>query len=360
MRRVLVVSVLLLVGVFAIWGVGTLVDRSTPEERASRELFRAVGEGALEPLYASLTAGADLEARDEAGHTPLILAAQRADIGAVRALLGAGADVNAQDGSGATALLHAVQTEDPQVALTLLQAAADPTVRNAEGRSALDYAADNGAMRRSQVLPLLEGAPETFDPDWPSGFVSPVPGATFSSREPHLPGSRRAYRNGYHEGFDFYHGVVGVDIAYGTPVVATADGVVVRAMHDYVEMTPETFEAILEDAANRPATPMETLDRLRGRQVWIEHPGGFVSRYAHLSGIPESVRIGERVVQGQVVGYAGNSGTSAGVEGTTEEPHPHYELWHKDTYLGEGLNPDQIYTLVAQVFGERALPPVRE
>ena len=118
--------------------------------------------------------------------------------------------------------------------------------------------------------------------------MPPVEGATFSSRDTHLPGSRRVYRNGYHEGFDFYSGVVSVPITYGTPVVATADGVISRADHDYVEMTQEAYDGLISDARNQAVTPQSTLDELRGRQVWIQHPGGFVSRYAHLSNIPDT------------------------------------------------------------------------
>ena len=216
-------------------------------------------------------------------------------------------------------------------------------------------------MRRSSLYLVLEDlARHDFNPDWPSGFISPVPGATFSSRAAHRAGARRAYRNGYHEDFDFYDGVVSVPIDYGTPVAASADGMMMRADHDYTELTPEELQALLDDAAARPTTPRATLEKLRGRQVWLAHPGGFISRYAHLSAVPE-LEVGQTVVQGQTVGLAGNSGTSEGAAGTREDAHPHYELWRgEETYLGEGLTPDEIYPLVAQVFGERALPPFRE
>ena len=362
--------ILFLVGVAVLWGLGVVqvdfgsLGRMSREERANQEFFNVVRTSGLDEVQTSLAAGADVSATDESGQTALIYAAgANEDPSVVEGLLEAGADVNARTTAGWTALMHAVRDNpNPEVPLELLQAGADPTLRNDEGKAALDYAAENGVMRRSSVLPVLEGLTDKpFDPSWPSGFVPPVEGATFSSRDTHLPGSRRAYRNGYHEGFDFYNGVVRVPITYGTPVVATADGVVSRADHDYVEMTPEEYDGLISDAQNQAVTPQSTLDKLRGRQVWIEHPGGFVSRYAHLSGIPDTITVGTRVTEGQTVGFSGNSGTIEGISGTQDDPHPHYELWRgSETYLGEGLGPDDIYPLVAQVFGEGALPLRRE
>ena len=65
-----------------------------------------------------------------------------------------------------------------------------------------------------------------------------------------------------------------------------------------------------------------------GNMVVIDHGNGFTSLYAHLSTF--SVRKGERVQQGQIVGNMGNSGNSTG-------PHLHLEI-HKD---GRSLNPAQ-------------------
>ena len=362
--------VLLIGGAAVLWGLGVVqvdfgnLGRQSREARAAQEFFNVVQTSGLDAVETSLAAGADVNATDENGQTALIYASSaNTDPKVVEGLLEAGANVNAQTTTGWTALMTAVRDNpNPEVPLELLQAGADPTLRNNEDKAALDYATEDGEMRRSSVLPVLENlADKPFNPSWPSGFVPPVEGATFSSRDTHLPGSRRAYRNGYHEGFDFYSGVVSVPITYGTPVVATADGVVSRADHDYVEMSQEEYDGLISDAQNQAVTPQSTLDELRGRQVWIQHPGGFVSRYAHLSNIPDTLVAGTRVTQGQVVGFAGNSGTVEGVTGTQDDPHPHYELWRgSETYLGEGLGPDAIYPLVAQVFGEGALPPRRE
>ncbi|NPA32796.1 MAG: M23 family metallopeptidase [Aquificae bacterium] len=83
----------------------------------------------------------------------------------------------------------------------------------------------------------------------------------------------------------------GIDIAAptGTPVVATADGVVLFS--GYV--------------------------RGYGYVVVIYHGYGFTTLYAHLSG--REVRTGEHVAKGKVIGYVGATGRTTG-------SHLHYEV----------------------------------
>jgi murein DD-endopeptidase MepM/ murein hydrolase activator NlpD len=54
-----------------------------------------------------------------------------------------------------------------------------------------------------------------------------------------------------------------------------------------------------------------------GLVVEIDHGGGFVTRYAHLSRF--SVRVGHLVRKGEVIGFVGNTGNSSG-------EHLHYEI----------------------------------
>jgi murein DD-endopeptidase MepM/ murein hydrolase activator NlpD len=371
MRALVITLVLFALGGVAAWQLGIIQLGFTnlpsfsrqAQERSQQDIFNVAKTGDPEKLQAALAAGGNLAARDAYGQTPLMYAAAKnSDPRVIEAMLRAGADINAVTDSGWTALMYAARDNtNPEVALLLLQAGANPTLVNSEGQRAIDLAADNGAVRRSsayRIMEALQGRP--FDPAWPSGYTVPVQGAHFSGRPSHLPNSPRAYRNGIHEGFDFYNGVSGVPIEYGTPVVATAPGVIIRADHAYQEMTLAEYEAIVAEARQSAITPERVLDKLRGRQVEIEHPGGFVSRYAHLSGIPEEIQVGVRVRQGQIVGYSGNSGTIEAARGTQDDPHPHYELWRGRTYLGEGMTPDEIYTRVAQIFGPQALPPFRE
>ena len=332
--------------------------------RGQGTLFSVVKSGDVTQLQEMLAAGGDVNARDQYGQTPIIYAiSEGAGEAVVRALLAAGADVNVTTEAGWTPLMYAARDADSAGTVQLLMfAGADPTVRNAEGQSAADLARANPAVASTWLLDrLLYLADHPFSSDWPSGYTVPVEGATISSRSTHLPGATRAYRNGTHEGFDFYDGTVSVEIAYGTPIRAVAEGVVIRADHDYVEMSLDEYNKIIATAQRNLSTPEEILDKLRGRQVWIRHPGGFVSRYAHLSAISEGLQVGAEVAQGERIAATGNSGTLEAAQGTREGPHPHVEIWKgNEAYLGYALEACQIYPLAAQVFGEVALPPYTE
>ena len=89
----------------------------------------------------------------------------------------------------------------------------------------------------------------------------------------------------------------------GTPIYATGDGIVKRA-------------------DNRAAG--------FGNHVRIDHGFGYVSLYAHMS--KYKVKRGQKVKRGEIIGYVGNTGRSAG-------PHLHYEIF-KD---GKKINPLNFY-----------------
>jgi murein DD-endopeptidase MepM/ murein hydrolase activator NlpD len=85
----------------------------------------------------------------------------------------------------------------------------------------------------------------------------------------------------------------GIDLStyrQGDPIVATADGQVVT-----VDFDENGF----------------------GNYVIIRHKHGFYTRYGHMQSF--KVRTGQRVQQGEVIGYIGNTGRSTG-------PHVHYEV----------------------------------
>lgn len=92
----------------------------------------------------------------------------------------------------------------------------------------------------------------------------------------------------------------GVDLAAptGTPIYATADGMVSKA---------ERFSSY-------------------GNYVSIEHGAQLQTRYAHMSSIV--ARAGQRVKKGELIGYVGSTGRSTG-------PHLHYEV----RVAGEAVNP---------------------
>jgi len=90
------------------------------------------------------------------------------------------------------------------------------------------------------------------------------------------------------------HGYNGVDLgaAEGTPFMASAPG-----------------EVIVARASGWNGG--------YGQYIVIRHDNGTQTLYAHASGIV--VGIGQRVVQGQVIGYVGSTGRSTG-------PHLHFEI----------------------------------
>ncbi|MBN1483291.1 MAG: peptidoglycan DD-metalloendopeptidase family protein [Chloroflexia bacterium] len=182
-------------------------------------------------------------------------------------------------------------------------------------------------------------------------FGRPIEGVLYlPERDSLLPGAPRVYRYGIHQGWDLYGGTMGIDIPYGTPVLAVADGTIVRADWDFREMTPDEQAQVLATCDQLHYTPPEILDQLRGRQIWVEHENGLVARYVHLSGIAEGIVTDTPVVQGQVLGYAGNSGTSESVAGTRQGVHLHFEFFLRGHYLGEGLSIVETRRLLQQLF----------
>ena len=170
------------------------------------------------------------------------------------------------------------------------------------------------------------------------GFQYPIQGACLPAEDDLIPNAPREYRFGVHEGVDFYPGRACATIERGMPVLAARTGIVIRADVDYKEITQEEMDGLLGRSAQEGFTPPEVLDRLRGRQVWIDHGNGVVTRYCHLLSIEPGIAVDVAVEVGQVVGRVGNSGTPEGVTDPNMENHLHFEIRVGDTYLGQGLS----------------------
>jgi murein DD-endopeptidase MepM/ murein hydrolase activator NlpD len=183
-----------------------------------------------------------------------------------------------------------------------------------------------------------------------AGFIYPIAGACLPSTDYQMPNAPREYRRGVHEGVDFYTGFACVPVPAGTPALAAKAGRVIRADHDYVGLTQAELADLLTRSQSQGYTDAEALNRFRGRQVWIDHGGGVVTRYCHLSAIPDDIQVGQAVEQGHVVGYVGDSGTPESVTAPGVEAHLHFELRVGSSYLGAGLPPDQVRALYEQVF----------
>lgn len=160
---------------------------------------------------------------------------------------------------------------------------------------------------------------------------SPVENAQVTTIAGQLPNAPRPYRNGIHEGIDYY-------LAAGTPVVAVGAGIIIRADHDFIEMTLAEYNEAVRLSQAATITPEKMLDKFRGQQVWLQHQNGIITRYAHLQHISPNIKVGYAVTKGQQIGNIGNSGTKSAVVGKILSaggaPHLHFEVWLGDTYLG--------------------------
>lgn len=121
-------------------------------------IFAALAEQPLLELL--LAAGADVNARDRSGQTPLMVASWRKHPTAALRLVAAGADVNALDDRGDTALVYACMHEQAEIVAALLDADADPTVVSKTKHTALYYAASNAneALTRRLFELFVAGA----------------------------------------------------------------------------------------------------------------------------------------------------------------------------------------------------------
>jgi len=165
-----------------------------------------------------------------------------------------------------------------------------------------------------------------------------------------MPNAPREYRQGIHEGIDFYDSDNCVLIGMDTEVLAAKDGKVTRADLDYHDLTAEELAEIDERIAAQGQCDAEALDVFRGRQVWIDHGGGVVTRYAHLGRIAEGIRTGVSVRAGDLIGYVGNSGTPESIDNPLGEMHLHFEIRVGDRYLGQGLSPQECRSLYEKAF----------
>ena len=196
---------------------------------------------------------------------------------------------------------------------------------------------EQGATAQSVPSDDPPAAQQTIAPSDPLlGFSMPLPGACVSAFEGHLPNAPRAYRNnGIHEGLDFYTEASCIPVDRTTPVLAAKAGVVLRADRAYVDVTPEDW-ARFEQAG---FAGEQILDELRGRQVWIDHGQGIVTRYAHLSAIAAPIFEGVNVRVGQVIGFVGESGQRESFATPGSDLHLHFEIRINDGWLGQGLEP---------------------
>jgi hypothetical protein len=109
--------------------------------------------------------------------------------------------------------------------------------------------------------------------------------------------------------------------AYGTPLMAVADGVIAA--------TKDSIPQNVPGAASR-AVPI-TMTTVGGNYVAIDIGRGRYALYAHVQPGSLRVKVGDHVKRGQVVALLGNSGNST-------EPHVHFQIADGPTFLSsEGI-----------------------
>lgn len=197
--------------------------------------------------------------------------------------------------------------------------------------------------------PTVEATAPPADPRL-TGFSFPIAGACLPTSDNLMPNAPREYRSGIHEGVDFYTGYNCVDVPAGGAVLSAKGGTVVRADLAFVEMTPAELNEILERTQAQGYTDAAALDKFRGRQVWVDHGDGIITRYCHLRAIPAGIALGVGVSAGQLVGYVGDSGTPEAVASPGVEIHLHWEVRVDDSFLGAGLPPATVRTQYERLF----------
>lgn len=116
-----------------------------------------------------------------------------------------------------------------------------------------------------------------------------------------------------------FHGGIDIAAATGTPVLATANGIVTEVKNDVNY----------------------------GKYITVQHADGALSRYGHLSG--QNVTVGEQVRAGQTIGAVGTSGRSTG-------PHLDYRI-SKD---GTKFDPLSVLSVPHTVAMAKGISPMHE
>lgn len=208
-----------------------------------------------------------------------------------------------------------------EAVITAPRATADPANT---ARVELDHTIGSSPGQGKGISPVVRG------------LLVPIDGAEVPTTPDLLPNSPREYRAGWHEGLDF-------PADRGTLVRAVRDGVIVRVDREFADWDATTMSAALQAAVALGYTPGETLDRIRGRQVWIDHGRRVVTRYAHLDAVAD-LYVGESVKRGQAIGTVGSSGFEEG------GPHLHLEIRVGDDYLGDWLEGDELVRVITRAF----------
>lgn len=206
-----------------------------------------------------------------------------------------------------------------------------------------------GEVRTSAAAPVVIGPPLAGD-DWAAGnaccVVSPHRGAVMGVGG-RLNGSERYaidwLRVDLTKNPVTTHGGDGTRnadyLAYDAPLLAVADGTISAVVSDNEEATPQVI------------TPDQSFEELGGNYVIIDIGDGNFAFYAHMVPGSASVKVGDKVTRGQVIGRLGNSGN-------TTEAHLHFHVMRAPVPLSSDNVPFEIdrFTFAGRLDGDRFVP----
>jgi murein DD-endopeptidase MepM/ murein hydrolase activator NlpD len=147
----------------------------------------------------------------------------------------------------------------------------------------------------------------------------------------------------------------------GYPIRAVYDGVVVRSNNTHEDVNIETYNNFLATSSKLGKTPDDIYNYiLLGKSVIIDHGYAITSKYrsitvySHLSSIPESIKPGGVVKEGDLIGYSGNTGTSSGALRNDKGAHLHWEIFFDNKnsryFLGQNIPTELLKENIDQLF----------
>lgn len=211
--------------------------------------------------------------------------------------------------------------------------------------------ASNGtAVLGEETIEPLPTEPLLQQPPGLRGFAYPIEGACLPANDDLMPGADRSYRDGIHEGIDFYDSDNCVVMGSGTEIVAAKAGTIVRVDLEYEALSPEEVEELLALVESGQGTDPVVKDKFRGLQIWVDHDSRIVTRYAHLSSVGENIVVGAPVEQGQVLGIMGETGVPEAVDAPGSQVHLHFEIRVWGGYIGQGRPTSEVRNLYRTAF----------
>ncbi|KAL5356263.1 ankyrin repeat-containing domain protein [Aspergillus floccosus] len=136
-----------------------LEKRRYPTAHFTTLLYAVAGAGRADLAELMLDVGAEIDARDAEGRTPLCLAIEQGHYDTIEMLLRRGANIAKVDNGGATPLSLAVENRETNTAAVvklLVEHGADPNERCPDGKTPLHVATTSDGGKGDIVLALLE------------------------------------------------------------------------------------------------------------------------------------------------------------------------------------------------------------